>query len=355
MSAGLTPASRPKGRSSSPRSRVPVLAWLPGRTMLARFLRHHPDLEGSWSASDLLFRTMPRAGTGIATFEGGVVIRCDFRTHYDRSVFTGREELPERRLLSCLLRTGDRFVDAGANLGLHALLSAARVGPAGRVFAFEPVGETFERLQGNVRASGLERQVEAVPRALADATGRRVSLGGPCHNEMRIGDPDGTGRVRALTLTIDDALAGSAVAGMKIDVEGHEMPVLLGALRTIEAGHPWLLVELNTRLAGVSRLADWDVHRHLVACGYGAHLPSAVVAGDHSALADSWTCKRLHVNLLYWAGDPPAGLGSIRSLQIRDLVDSWVRDVGRASGRRGLLPLASALVGPDTIRRLRSR
>jgi FkbM family methyltransferase len=48
-----------------------------------------------------------------------------------------------------LLKPGAIAYDLGANYGMHALLMARLVGPARRVFAFEPVNEVFRALSDN--------------------------------------------------------------------------------------------------------------------------------------------------------------------------------------------------------------
>jgi FkbM family methyltransferase len=53
------------------------------------------------------------------------------------------------------LRPGSTIIDIGANIGTFAVLAGSIVGPTGRVIAFEPVYETFERLKRNVASNGL--------------------------------------------------------------------------------------------------------------------------------------------------------------------------------------------------------
>lgn len=53
------------------------------------------------------------------------------------------------------LRPGDTVVDVGANIGSFSVLAASIVGPGGRVISFEPVGETFGRLEENIALNGL--------------------------------------------------------------------------------------------------------------------------------------------------------------------------------------------------------
>ena len=63
-------------------------------------------------------------------------------------------------------------------------------------------------------------------------------------------------------------LRGAKVTGIKLDTEGHELSALEGALRTIEASSPWLIIEFNTTLLASPTLADWQVYRFLAPLGY---------------------------------------------------------------------------------------
>ncbi len=58
------------------------------------------------------------------------------------------------------LHTGDTFVDAGANIGVHTLHCARRVGPGGRVIAIEPLPKNLTHLRKNIALNGF-RQVSA--------------------------------------------------------------------------------------------------------------------------------------------------------------------------------------------------
>jgi hypothetical protein len=67
--------------------------------------------------------------------------------------------------LDRLLKPGFSFVDGGANIGMITLHAAHRVGPSGKVLAFEPNPGVFRRLLGHVRVNRLE-QVEPIECAL---------------------------------------------------------------------------------------------------------------------------------------------------------------------------------------------
>lgn len=105
---------------------------------------------------------------------------CDGRTIFHRPedsgvtfpiLFYGEYELETTRAIKNLLEQGMTFVDCGAHIGWYTLLAARAVGPAGKVYAFEPAPSTFEILVRNVKANGYEDIVTAVPNAVSNKSG----------------------------------------------------------------------------------------------------------------------------------------------------------------------------------------
>jgi FkbM family methyltransferase len=90
--------------------------------------------------------------------------------------FTFYESLVRRDYLShgITLRPGDTVIDIGANFGAFAVLAAKTVGPSGRVIAFEPILQTFERLRNNVALNAFQN-VECC-RAAVDAQEGTLAL-----------------------------------------------------------------------------------------------------------------------------------------------------------------------------------
>jgi hypothetical protein len=58
-------------------------------------------------------------------------------------------------ILTALTKPGDTVVDVGANIGAMAVPLARRVGPSGRVIAFEPMPPTFLCLCANAVLNDL--------------------------------------------------------------------------------------------------------------------------------------------------------------------------------------------------------
>jgi FkbM family methyltransferase len=176
----------------------------------------------------------------------------------------GDFEVSEQAFLKRILRPGDVFVDAGANIGLYSLLAGRLVGPSGSVLAFEPCAATFERLRENVRRSGMP-QISCHRIALSNIAGPAtlsVSRSGfDAWNSLAgiLADGEFTSE-SVMTITWDAFWAQQTlqkrVTVMKIDVEGWEVPVLEGAYALLSrADAPVLQVEFtpaNAATAGSS-------------------------------------------------------------------------------------------------------
>ena len=155
---------------------------------------------------------------------------------------------------------GGDILDIGANTATFAFI-ARKLSPDGRVVAFEPLARIAARARQNVQVSGCA--VEVVQAAVADREGRR-----------EIHDPGGQNAYSASLIA--DFLAQRTVARtvevvtidgvckrrglrprlIKIDVEGAETLVLLGARETLAACRPRILCEWLGRAQDHRAAAD---------------------------------------------------------------------------------------------------
>ena len=160
---------------------------------------------------------------------------------------TGQWEPNITTLLRRILTEGTLFVDVGANIGYFTVLGARLVGSRGRVVAFEPSPSNVQLLIGSVVANGFEN-VEVWPLALSD---RSAVLGlhtDPVSTNASFVSGVGTNTVWVVAVTGDSILEKVDHDGpcvMKIDVESHEHPALIGLERSLEARRPTLVLEFN--------------------------------------------------------------------------------------------------------------
>lgn len=175
----------------------------------------------------------------------------------------GRVDPDLYRLLD-LVRPGSRAIDVGGNFGMYTYALANR---AAVVETFEPLPPCADVLDAFARS----RKNIAVHRvALSDREGEAQ-----IHVPYRNGEPlsgwatlePASGRHETYTVGLRtlDSFEFVNVSAIKIDVEGHELSVLRGALRTIGRERPSLLVEIEQR-HHAEPIAD--VLRQVTALGY---------------------------------------------------------------------------------------
>jgi len=76
------------------------------------------------------------------------------------AVFTGNFEPSERRLVERFVKQSMTVLDIGAHNGFYTLLAAKKVGPAGKVIAFEP--SPRERARLRIHGGGIHRKNDFV-------------------------------------------------------------------------------------------------------------------------------------------------------------------------------------------------
>jgi FkbM family methyltransferase len=165
----------------------------------------------------------------------------------------GRYEEEKARAMQAALDEGDVVFDVGAHVGYFAVIAARRVGPHGRVFAFEPRPLNLRFLHRHLEANDV-RNVEVLEAAVGAGPGRgrfREDTGSATGhlvagkaNEARAAAAHPNGRdVRVLAL--DPLVAEGRLPppdAIKIDVEGGELGVLRGAAAVLRDHRPLLFV-----------------------------------------------------------------------------------------------------------------
>ena len=149
-----------------------------------------------------------------------------------------------------LVRAGDTCIDIGANLGYYARTISRLAGPAGRVYAVEPVAPIRKVLSRNLRRCG---NTEILPFALGAAVGP-VRMG---NDSARENGYFGTGRNfvnegggRSDVEFTAEMRRGSELFArlprldfIKCDIEGYEAVVMEELRPLLERFRPTVLIE----------------------------------------------------------------------------------------------------------------
>ncbi len=138
-------------------------------------------------------------------------------------------------------KPGSTALDIGAHIGTHSLTMSRCVGPKGKVIAFEPQPKAMRELVVNMainQADNIDYFWGGASRIHEQMT---LNIPNP-QNEGGVSLGSGTGRsIEVIPL---DLMNLSNVSLIKIDVEGMEESVLLGAKETIEKNKPAMIIEI---------------------------------------------------------------------------------------------------------------
>ena len=175
---------------------------------------------------------------------------------------TFRSDEMEYERLGDFVSPGDCVLDVGANVGHYTLRLSELVGAEGRVFAFEPIPETFELLTANCTRCPFPN-VTLLNVAASDRSGvAKMQVpawdhgGARNYYEARMSpDGDGPNVYSVFTLAIDSLDISRVVSVVKVDVEGHERAVLKGMVRLLERCHPTVITEGNSAGSFLEHLA----------------------------------------------------------------------------------------------------
>jgi len=162
------------------------------------------------------------------------------------------EEPGTMRLFLSWLQPGTVFYDIGANAGFHALTANSKI-VTGKIYAFEPMPAMRHLLEKHISLNQkrmLHNNIHLSPLAIAD-TEKMVAFS----NDIKQSDGNtyikesyvyktAANQIQVACKSIDGLVQeGYAPPDIiKIDVEGAEYDVLVGAKRTLEEHKPYILL-----------------------------------------------------------------------------------------------------------------
>lgn len=175
----------------------------------------------------------------------------------------GNHEPEVQELLETVLRPGMTYYDVGANVGFFAMIAARLLGSSGHVVCFEPLPENARQIEYNARLNGF-----------SNIAVRCEALGGSNRSDVfntsveptwgmlsTVGKPpeQASGQITVEVRTLDSLCGGGGLPRpdlIKMDVEGAEAEALTGALATLGAARPILVIELHRTNDAVTAVLD---------------------------------------------------------------------------------------------------
>ena len=187
----------------------------------------------------------------------GPLIYVNYRDSVEREIANGTYERKYIDLFCSKIKEGDVVIDVGAYIGIFSLIAAGRVGSTGRVYAFEPVPRSYDRLMRNIGVNevrnikgynlGLSDKNETLPINVPEEIPAEATLYECSATEIAKGTEIRKDIVQARLISFDwlyDNEGLSKVNVVKIDAEGAELKVLKGMGNTIRSSSLELFIEI---------------------------------------------------------------------------------------------------------------
>ena len=178
----------------------------------------------------------------------------------------GTYDLTEKAFIESLISEGMAIVEIGTNFGPYSVYIARKIGPNGLLYCFEPFRVHYQLLTANIAINGL-RNVITENLGLADSPSRTVEANAP---DPRFEDNYGAAcllsddrktwlfpkflKENITIIPLDSYSIDRHIDLIKIDAEGMEFEVILGASNMLTLHSPVVYVENdpNTTFLGQS-------------------------------------------------------------------------------------------------------
>jgi FkbM family methyltransferase len=221
---------------------------------------------------------------------GGARLFVDLADHLiGLGIVRGRYEEDEIAFVRRSLAPGDNAIDVGAHVGLFTMHMAERVGPGGRVYAFEPFPANAGLLKRSIAENRYDDRIVFRQAAVGAASGTatltfpRETLNTGGAYLLREGSIPAGGNLRqdVPLVALDRVDIRRPVRLIKMDVEGAEPLVLQGARELIAADRPLILSEVHpAQLDRTAGLTPAAYVRLIDSIGYRAHRLEHGKVGD---------------------------------------------------------------------------
>ena len=261
----------PSADSTSP-AWVPLLAWATRR--------FHPK------GTDRFVRALHPPGNGrpvrtVLDYDEGMVINIDTHSFLEWYIYFYGAFRPQiSKLLNRMLRPGQVAFDIGSNIGMHAMIMANRVGPAGQVHVFEPDPHPLGRLKANMNLNGLAN-VTVNQAAISSRTETRQlylhddSIGNFANASLQAANVGrSTTTIDMKVWSLDDYVAANPIPrldAIKLLAQGEEWNALQGGIETIKRYRPKIFFLWEPSYWARQSLCLMDAVRFFKDLGYATY------------------------------------------------------------------------------------
>lgn len=239
-----------------------------------RFITGHPlnagrrlGALGRFTRWQIGSRMLPGSAVAVPFVNGSRLLITPGMTGATQNIYTGLHEFEDMAFLLHVLRPDDLFVDIGANVGSYTVLAGAAVGA--RCLSVEPLPSTYDHLLDNIYLNRMADRVRAFNIGLGPEEGTlRFSSHLDTMNHVLAKDETDVPALEVPVRPLDAVVGDEEPAVIKIDVEGFETEVILGAASALARSS---LLAVIMELNGSGRRYGYDeapLHQTMLDYGF---------------------------------------------------------------------------------------
>ena len=187
----------------------------------------------------------------LFTTKDGIKIICDARDEraIPLEILNFKDyETNELKTIRKFLKKDSVILDIGANIGWYCLSLSKNV-PNGKIFAFEPIPETYKYLKENIALNNLSN-IYAFNYGIGDENKEVLFYHNPnmtgATSQKNLHEDKKQTKVKAKIKILDDFISKltEKVDFIKCDIEGSEIFAVKGGLETIKKTLPVIFLEM---------------------------------------------------------------------------------------------------------------
>ena len=212
----------------------------------------------------------------VMTFrKTGIKMACDRRDKRIAPIEIlnfGHYEKPEFDLVSKLIEDDFKIFDIGANIGWYTL-NFAKVSDNVEIFSFEPIPNTYHQLKWNVEINSVHN-VKIFNFGFSNMSGMLQFYYNPDESgnasAANLSERDNSQKMILQVKRLDDFIVecGNKVDFIKCDVEGAELFVFQGGLKTITDNKPIIFTEMLRKWSAKFNYHPNEIINLLAGAGY---------------------------------------------------------------------------------------
>ena len=210
---------------------VRVLAFLCNKSwFILEFTRNH-NIKSKGEISKYL-----QTKKKITAKCNGINYRLNLGDDIQQQIYLNVYEKNNVEFILVLLKPGDTFFDAGANVGAYTLQAAKKLNGGVNIYSFEPEPDNFMRLDYNCGLNKFSENVNRFQIALSNSSGKAILFKSDnkhsgWHSLTEFKDIS-IDKTEVITDTLDNFVTNNNIKKIdliKIDVEANEFELLEGA------------------------------------------------------------------------------------------------------------------------------